>query len=367
MTEKQMKFDRVFKIQGGILPIDQLSPEIIDAYVPIREIFATCLQRAQNRYPNIPRLNIDIIRSFAINALAKKHDGEFYIGINAGAVEFLSDTFAKIFSHRRTAPTIGSLEATSEEKIELNVESNYGVLSYTKRSNRIPKDPDRRGYAVYFRNLAIAFLTYHEIGHVANGHLGYLESLGAHEFSELPSIDTESRRDPKTLQTLEMDADSFAINSLYREFVSNKRAFDNADHQLLHLSSYEIMLFNFIFSIHIFFRLFGVLDLDTADESLSSHPPASSRMTMMVANIHTLFLANGSLNVDLKKISKAVFDAIHQAEQAFSNCFYQNFEFGLIIKNFEKGMPYNSNISKNWKDVYPLVKPYAYADLPKQI
>lgn len=84
----------------------------------------------------------------------------------------------------------------------------------------VPIDPHRHVAAIYLSLLMMRFVWFHELGHGVLGHVDYLRSLstddnpsiGLNELYLTELIDSEISIDPRFLQCMEFEADSWALS-----------------------------------------------------------------------------------------------------------------------------------------------------------
>jgi hypothetical protein len=74
----------------------------------------------------------------------------------------------------------------------------------------MPNCPDRQAMAVLLARTALDFLVLQELGHIRNGHLGFLSGRTPTEMLETEVL-AAGPKDARARHTLEMDADSHPV------------------------------------------------------------------------------------------------------------------------------------------------------------
>jgi hypothetical protein len=60
-------------------------------------------------------------------------------------------------------------------------------------------------------------------------------------------------------------------------------------------------------------------------------------------------------------------NTILKAEQAFTEVTYNKNEIDIFANNHFAATQYVHEITHNWNNAYPLIRPYAYVDLPPMV
>jgi hypothetical protein len=219
--------------------------------------------------PTMGPVHFDYIENLELNALAFEADDHDFVGVYVGTVVTIYAFFSSLLAYPRLLMSIGNPLAEEEWK------------SYTvdpKLLFRQPKDVARRSFAHQIATIAIDFLFAHEIGHLMNGHVKLLRTRQG--IPLMPEFDPtqKTREQNLTLQTLEMDADSFAVGQ------GLATAFGRAgDPSLVFPPDWRqwygtarLALFGWTLAIYGLFRLFfkGAVNLDDLDST--NHRPRTS-------------------------------------------------------------------------------------------
>jgi tetrahydromethanopterin S-methyltransferase subunit B len=365
MNDKEAAFDSLFKEKGGLFYYDHdRLPTDLEG---IRQMANEMLSYLKPFYPELPDVYFNFINNPSLNATAGKYNGAYYIGLNIGTFILLSDMFTKMLSNQNILPSLGNAKAETNEKYTLDAIINQGVTSFNVNNpiNAVkPKDPTRKIYCSVFLGFVIDFLVLHEFCHIARGHLGYAKSLKYNLWSELEAYNKQGRFKPLISQTLEMDADSFAINHvcLRTHYIMNKH---NTLPELINFKNFETFFQSWTFAIYSFFRLciFTPFDIDKAREL--DHPPAPVRLRMITLNIVTKLLEMGYKQDEVDRCIKAQLQSMKEAEKAFTYITYSDNSLHILLDSYQQSDEYVEDIVNNWNNVYPLIKPFAYGNLPK--
>jgi hypothetical protein len=152
--------------------------------------------------PRMGPVHFDYVENTNVNAVAFEADGHEFVGIWIGTVLTIHIFLGCLLANQHLLPSIGAVS----EEVEFEPEgSDVAWLT------RIPKDPARRSYAHLLSEIAVEFLFRHELAHLMNGHVRLLNKWTGTNF--LVEFDEHRCQAISNLgwQTLEMDADSFAV------------------------------------------------------------------------------------------------------------------------------------------------------------
>lgn len=207
LTDNEKKFDKCFKKYGGILKLREEDTK------NLFQLVNSFLNDIYSSYPRLPEIHFNIINSDVVNASAGKQDEFWGIGMNHGLLVLIQDLFMKIQSCK-------SLDYKDCYNLKLDnffeglVYERFGssILSFTGNSFRTFQEQTA---------LLLEFLLYHEVGHIKNGHLGLVTNKFNLQLNEVIYVDKNNIKD--ILQTIEMDADSFALNRCINNFMLKKK------------------------------------------------------------------------------------------------------------------------------------------------
>jgi hypothetical protein len=228
--------------------------------------------------PKMGPVHFDYIENLQMNALAFESNDHDFVGIYIGAIVTTYGFFGSLLSYPRSLMSIGNPLAEGEVD-STNFEPNQPM--------RVPGDPARRSYAHLLATIAIDFLFAHELGHLMHGHVKLMRKRTGIPFLAEFDLTQKTHEENLMLQTLEMDADSFAVGQGLatafgrcgdpsKVFPPDWRPWYNAPREAL---------FTWTLAIYAFFRLFyrGTANLD--DLESTNHPPPSIRMWMILSTL----------------------------------------------------------------------------------
>lgn len=204
------------------------APDTVRNTVGLREItdmanrWITQVERVPAVQGLIP-IYFDYVMADAINAVADIREGTGLIALTGGSVTLAGDTFRRLLSHPLVLPQIGNPQATEVTGPQHGDGVSKDMTSLIqKRQNEgrpikvpPPVNPARLSCSQLLTKIFLDFLIAHELGHITNGHVGYLlDSVGIRYMLELRAEGTPktpAAHDPIIRQTLEMDADSVGV------------------------------------------------------------------------------------------------------------------------------------------------------------
>lgn len=158
-----------------------------------------------NEWPTVSAgdLYIDFVNNPSFNAIATCINGREFVGVFAGAVDFLFRCFLSFLSDPETLPEVGHAvgEIASTTKW-----SDLKPITDPDKS-RIPRDTVRRDAAGLLALHAAHFMLHHEYTHLFRGHLILLnKEFSFSEIFEIPAMPL-SIDEARVRRALELDAD----------------------------------------------------------------------------------------------------------------------------------------------------------------
>lgn len=340
-------FNECFKEQGGLLNTESTRTNNIINYAN------DIINHVRSIYSNLPSIYFNLINNYVLNANASLYNGNYFIGLNIGTVNLLEELFVKINS-------ASSYDLTDYPKLNLVNTGNGLVYNRFFGIDILPLSEKGSNDSKEHFELVYRFVIYHEICHILRGHVAYLSS--SYNLNIQEALTYESSDLISTLQTFEMDADSFATNRIINDFIENYIIIKN--HDLTIYKDLKSFISNFAYSIYCFFRIFGFYTLEISKMKSKSHPSPSMRIAMIMSNISTILLEKKIQNTDeileesIKSIKKAEIDIgkitfFDNQLDGFS-AMYSNSELSAYI--FE--------IVGNWKNIKPKLEKYSFSVLP---
>jgi hypothetical protein len=218
--------------------------------------------------PTMGPVLFEYVENMKMNAFAFEDEGYEFVGVYVGVIVTVYSFVGSLLAHPGFLPSIGSPTTEEEWKSE---------TFDPRQLYRRPKDPARLSFAHLIATLAIDFLFAHEIGHLMNGHVKLLARRGSPLLAEF-DLTHRTSDENLTLQTLEMDADSFAVGqglaTAFGRAGEPNHVFPPDWRQWY--ATPRLALFTWTLAIYGLFRLFfaGAVDLDSLDSA--SHPPRTS-------------------------------------------------------------------------------------------
>lgn len=215
-TESAAIFNEETADDGGRLDTTTLHPNTAETMKYVAHRARGFVQNAAAALPELPPIHFDLIDNLQFNAVAFPSEGRYFIGIHRGAVSSLAVLFDRMLADPEVLPFIGD---PREETADLPLLPDIG-LDFEKSFATVPafpgpQNPARQATARRLWELALDFLTVHEITHIANGHVDYLrnyQGISAIEEADKSAWASSSSEYKLTRQTMEMDADAMAVH-----------------------------------------------------------------------------------------------------------------------------------------------------------
>jgi hypothetical protein len=218
--------------------------------------------------PTMGPVYFDYIENLEINAFAFESHNYDFVGVYVGTIVTIYTFFASLLAYPRLLLSIGNPLAEEEWK-------SYTVDPKLLFS-RQPRDIARRSFAHLLATTAIDFLFAHEIGHLMNGHVKFLRMRRGMPLVAEFDPTQKTREENLTLQTLEMDADCFAVGQGLATAIG--RASD-PDHVFppdwrRWYGTPRLALFTWTLATYGLFRLFFKSETNLDDLDSTNHPPS---------------------------------------------------------------------------------------------
>ncbi len=332
----------------------------IDAIEKIKSFFDMNIEKLERWIPKagyhdanslrpIPKIEFKVFISDEIKAGSKLiEDGSYIIYISNAALVFIYDLFNRMLSYKNILPEIGNSE---DEELEEPSMINYGIL---ERNGIIPKNKERKYFAGMLIDQALWFMFQHELSHILRGHVDYNYNISKEANFTLFN---ESKLDPLTRQTLEMDADSYAICWMLKNTIN---LFKNKTNVLFPLSIDKYIEYSFI-SVYSLMRLcYGrsqilVDNKFEQEQSSNTHPSWRLRQYMVVEAGLTYVERYYNALVYPKSFVTNVADILLNTEKAYKTI------TGLKpiekVEDFPHVLHFSSPHTKNYLEHWNLIKP----------
>lgn len=317
---------------------------------------------------DLPDLHFGFLDDATLNAWAFVHDDHHFIAMHAGTILLLDLFFFRLMSDPRILPHIGDIGLESPTA-PLDPSTLVDALfeSVNKKMVVFPRDEVRRRFAIHLRELVAEFIIWHEIHHIADGHVDYFSHAYAvaqiREIGYMPCAASQAA----ALQALEMQAGAGAIARMVRDLL--RRTIDPSfawvrTHQSLakYSAGLDQWYFNLFFAIDAWFRLGGdspIPDFSAAD---SSHPPWRVRHVLASWCAGVALRASGFDDKVSEECFVASAKAAHSLEDAFSVL------TGEPRRDFAEmygtGADYVRSLQDHWSnELRGKVLPFAYRSL----
>lgn len=340
------------RCKGGRLHADRFIGDEKMLFEHDRAMFHTIIQNAQKRWPRMPRVHFDFVDNAEFNAVAfivKNHE---FIGMYHGMYAKLLKFFGRIFSDRGLFPEIGNPD---KERSGLPLFGlPWGQLG---ESPFLPRDDTRVRYKQLLFAIARDFTFWHEYGHLANGHLGWLTAKQS--CTMLPELSSGIQQvGDITMQALEMDADSFAVTQTLSRYLETQATQDIPDVWKVFFKTKEQVITTWATAVYSFFCLMGDRRFDV-DSLNSSHPPPAIRQNIALATAATLFLTE-KLEVDYNSICAPILSV----EQAIAHITNRKVDLRPLEMTLERmAVAHRERIHARWKTLRPELEPFARTKL----
>lgn len=253
------------------------------------------LQPESNPYnqKDIKELNFTYTWNDQVNAGAL--EGEYdKITVNEGTIMKIYGFFYRLVNRVSPFPPLSG-ELKPHVLIENKVTFDNPQFPHISISDELvlSDDPRRNNLAEFLSMFAIKWIIAHEIGHVYNGHTKYyLETR--RKINQLNPINDceELKQCYLDLQTMEMDADTFASNRIIEEAL----ALQNTCKSLVDLENPSDFLKLPIFAIHGVFYIFR--NYRTKNSFNEEHPPTFIRESMSMGAAKAALESHGIYKTD---------------------------------------------------------------------
>lgn len=299
-----------------------------------------------------------------INGLAFEDDGVKYSVIYWGTIRRIyedalkltenRDYFCDCFANANWRPI--SLEDISEES--RRIETKYRRI-YSCGTN----DETRRGLADLIAQTAYFSVMFHEMGHILDGHLGFLKER--YSVSILPAVDecinhcVENLIKNQSIKALEKDADEFAGNRIIEHtFKSFKQYYFNNYSDVL--KEKDATLFKIVVSgITLVFLL-----CDNQYNSSTNYLPNAYR----ILTILNAGYANGKNNqlfeLDKDEYEEILVTCIRDTIKAFNTSFSETqIDENDFITQLNSGEKVNFNLKNTWNQIRPILEKYKHQEI----
>lgn len=203
LYQKESLFKQIFASYGnaGVFSKDLDDQQGLKE---VRAILKFCISTHKRAYGKHGEIYFDYIDNPNFNALASEADGYEFITIFSGTIFHLYRLFFCFFSDPEILPSLGAANIEVVSKNVLN-----SIQSNTFESQH-PKDQRRFSAAQNFATIACLLILTHEIGHIVNCHVHFLNRKFSLEiYEELPISNRNPLRND-LFHALEWEADEYS-------------------------------------------------------------------------------------------------------------------------------------------------------------
>lgn len=287
-------------------------------------------------------------QNFSINGNVELYDEKAKIRINEGVLLRLYKSFYSILSIDHI---IDTLSGTPDGSLQINNIYTFNDASPDyEYTFLLPINKERKIIAEVMAMFAIKFVILHELAHHLDGHVLYMKNYYNNETLSIIRRAREERI--LDIQTLEMDADAFAISQLINEtieFIQNDKLYTK------HIKNPANLYYIFMISIHI---LFLVLHNEHKDTDSTYLPELiRSFIGLDCAKVNLTYKATDI--IDETEVSNLIKNSVLKANSLY-NSVYGKIDF-TSLENYDEH--HMQSLRNNWKTLRNSLFPYAIAQL----
>jgi hypothetical protein len=374
MIDYKSQFDKFYSLEKGIsifnIDPSESSLSIFNRLNERANKWIQLVTAATNYQRPAPIIYFDFLNSFKLNASASKvNDNLYFIAINSGTLLLVYDLFLRELSDPDILTKIGD----SKQEIKSAEPYPYQITNFLDlppdefniiRLHKPANDSIRHLYTFHLVDIVTDFIIAHETGHILYGHVGYISSV-----NNSSSLDEIANATPELtnldLQTLEFDADCFAVNQGIWKYLMHFKNRDIPVEYAPFFNSFEDVLFTWCFAIFSFLRIMGPGNYQPKDFLHSSHPAPRIRQVIIMRCIATM-IEKRYPEFSEKRTYEIIDNAINECEQAYSIItLNQPKAWGLIEALKKEGEMHINSLMENWKTLYEKLSDHNFKNLVK--
>jgi hypothetical protein len=314
------------------------------------------------RKKRFPRPYIDFVNNSNFNAFATRYDRRYFIAVNKGTLQILSNVFSRLLANKNTFTYIGnpSIEATPD-KIPLSEIYDQREFYTAKSIIPVPIDSIRKLYTEILITWAYKYIILHEYGHILAGHVGYSQSHNHLPIKEVRDPSSVKFLKPLDGQTIEMDADSYATTQTIESLlyhVQNPRLIPENLRRFY--VNWQTALRMWLTAIYTQWRLLSYLNVDS-DIQTTDHPLPAIRTRLILATIDSIFDLRYKAGLE-HEIADISADALKDVENAFDQVSTSRLDYSDIKFMYSEGASRQFMMIMNnyWNHLRPLLKDYSF-------
>ena len=229
--------------------------------------------------------------------------------------------------------------------------------------NDLNQKTDDQDYSHRLRVLIHNVLLEHELSHILNGHLDYLDQLNSNYGIDESNKESSNNELNSIIQTMEMDADCTALSRLYAWLNQHStRNMIDANYFASREDTFSDLLMSFYLLNKFYFDLSSYNTKLGTQKSLTPKERISIIFSNLLANI-----TRYKYDVDLELLLSKYVDKIFYLEEWFNKEQGVPINAELLKNEIFKETELNKLTVMNWKKVRPELLKYNYIDLVKEI
>jgi len=295
------------------------------------------------------KFDFDYLNYFYIDGYVDHKNQTDIVRINEGVIFKIVKMFYSILSH---FPILPHLKESFSESFGMRLFYVFDKQKF-EMEYRLPVDRKRKIIAEYLSMFAIKYIILHEIGHLYNGHI-FLVLKNVSLSSQISMLNNKNFSiKALDLQTMEMDADAFAISRLIDESL----VMIEKDKLLLSVLDNKLEIyFLLIYAIHCLFLLIK----EEQNGNNLSHLPRLVRdmINLDCAKTNIIFKANNIITG--KKFMEMAYSSYFEAEQNYNIVFNKITNMDEINECTNPQVLNNVKmVEANWVVLKEKLKPYA--------
>jgi hypothetical protein len=331
-----------------------------------------------------PTIKVFIEKESQLNAKAIPFpDGTYGISLSYGAVVILTDLFTRMLSYRDVFSEIGSSTKELHNKPTLNdfVDDVKSLIDFDKFGEEdkfnwiIPQDETRQQFSKFLFIKAIDFLILHELYHILNGHLDFLNEGRP---QTVLAEDYYQKNTDKTLlltkKTLEMDADCCACCSIVHKTFSDSHSFigilsSPREFQQFN-KDFNIAMAYTTFAIYSLFRITACNDYDETNHDFYSHSTPRQRQLGFISTADRYIkerlipkLGTDAFLIDITKITETTFKKTFECEVLYTLLTGKSPDRTKFPFTF-KPTKLATELIDEWNRIHPALVKHAFRKIP---
>jgi hypothetical protein len=302
--KKEEQFSRAFKSYGNRLVAE--NNHSIDQ-------FRIDCQKAFSKYTHLD-IYIDIIDNSMVNAVARKFEDSYFIGIFKGTINILDYYSRKFTSHPNILFDFGSANQENNRTKLYNSIIKNDIHIIDEDPPILPITESRRQLRNLVFSQSILNIVFHELGHIVNGHIDLLKLSHTHSLEEIQMEQTKlTSMESLNRQTLEIDADAFSASETFLEILKVYDSKNDAYREILPNLRSVFKLWSFVRQM-----CWKIMENDYIGKDLLkiTHPPTNLRFRYTrIAGLYIVKERGDADLIDNFEISFSL--GVAQADEAF--------------------------------------------------